>query len=261
VTATGSEPVLRLTGVIAGYGRAAPIVRGVDLELDAGTVTTIIGPNGSGKSTLLRCVAGLVPLRAGEIVVRGQSIGARPAEARVGLGMAFCAQGRANFPHLTVEENLRLAGFRLSRRTLRDRLEKARRDVPQVAEHWRMHVGNLSGGQQQSVEIAMALISQPSILLLDEPTLGLSRAAGRSVLALGRRIADDGACVTIVEQNVKGALDVADRLVVLEAGQISLIGDPSAVLADPRLREIYIGSHGATEAVSRQWTESVVSAP
>jgi branched-chain amino acid transport system ATP-binding protein len=232
---------LQLHNVVAGYGRAAPVIKGVDLAFDDATITTLIGPNGAGKSTLLNCISGLVELRSGEVVLAGKPIGALPAASRSRLGIGTCAQGRSNFAHLTVAENLRLAGFSLPRRELRDRLKGLRSQDELLNQRWHDRVADLSGGQQQFVEISMALINEPQVLLLDEPSLGLSPAARSAIFARVRRIADEGRCIVIVEQNVRAATAISDRLVVLDRGTIALQGSPADILADPALREVYVG--------------------
>jgi branched-chain amino acid transport system ATP-binding protein len=235
---------LQVEGITVGYGRAAPIIRGVSLELDDGCVTTLIGPNGAGKSTLLKSIAGLVELRSGEIYLSGQPVGHIPAHLRARLGIGTCAQGRVNFSHMTVEENLRLAGFALGRQELKARLAELREGDPFLRDRWHTRVGDLSGGQQQFVEVAMALVHVPSVLLLDEPSLGLSPAARRSVLDRARAIAEGGTCVLIVEQNVRAATAVSDRVVVLDQGRIALDGRPGDILGDSALRDIYVGAVG-----------------
>lgn len=251
----GAATRLELQHVVAGYGRAVDVIRGVDLTFDDGTVTTLIGPNGAGKSTLLNCISGLVRLREGEVVLSGKPIGQLPAQARAQLGVGTCAQGRSNFGHMTVEENLRLAGFSVPRHELRDRLTKIRSQDPLLDERWRDPVGDLSGGQQQFVEIAMALINNPRVLLLDEPSLGLSPAARTAVFARARSIADQGRCVVIVEQNVRAATSITDRLVVLDRGTIALEGAPSDILADPALRQIYVGGLASTRYHTTEQTQ------
>jgi branched-chain amino acid transport system ATP-binding protein len=232
---------LQVTGLRAGYGRAADILRGIDLSVKGGTITTVIGPNGAGKSTFLKTIAGLVAVREGGIVLNGTSLVDSPATNRVRLGVTLCGQGRTNFGELSVEENMLLAGFTLSRSKLKERLAAVRADDPTVASRWRSRVSSLSGGQQQSVEISMALMTQPSVLMLDEPSLGLSPTARTAVFERVRAIADSGVCVLIVEQNVKAAATVSDRLVVLERGVVALDGTPAAVMADDTLRRVYVG--------------------
>ena len=161
-----------------------------------------------------------------------------------------CAQGRVNFGHLTVEENLRLAGFGLRRGEVKARLAQLRESDSFLDARWRARVGDLSGGQQQFVEVAMALVNQLSVLSLGQPSLGLSPAARTAVLARARATADDGTCVFVVEQNVRAAAPISDRIVVLDRGSIVLDGTPGDLLDDPRLRAVYVGTVGERSPVT-----------
>ncbi|WP_353807610.1 branched-chain amino acid ABC transporter ATP-binding protein [Agromyces sp. SYSU T00194] len=232
---------LSVSGLRAGYGRAADILKGIDLDIARGSITTVIGPNGAGKSTFLKAIAGLVTVRAGEIRLGDRVLSTIPATRRVREGVVLCGQGRTNFAELSVEENLMLAGYTLPRRALHARMAAVRAADPVVDSRWHARVSSLSGGQQQSVEISMALMTEPEVLLLDEPSLGLSPGARTALFERVRDIADGGVTVLIVEQNVKAAAVVSDRLVVLEQGAIALDGTPSGVMADDRLREVYVG--------------------
>lgn len=232
---------LEVQEAVVGYGRAAPILNGVSLAVAEGTVTTIIGPNGAGKSTLLKAVAGLLPLREGDIRLEGSSVAAWGTAERVRHGISLCGQGRVNFPDLTVAENLRLAAYTVPRATVRRRLAEVRAQDRTTGERWRDRMSNLSGGQQQAVEISMALMTAPDVLLLDEPSLGLSPSARTTVFERIRAIADGGVCVLVVEQNIKSAAAVSDEIVVLDQGRVALTGPPTPVLADEALRHVYIG--------------------
>jgi branched-chain amino acid transport system ATP-binding protein len=234
---------LAIDGVVVGYGRAAAVLGGVGFPAPAGSVTTIIGPNGAGKSTLLKAVAGVLPLRSGDITLDGASIAALTVGDRVRRGISLCGQGRVNFAALTVEENLRLAAYTAPRREVRQRLQAVRAQDPTTNERWHDRVSNLSGGQQQAVEISMALMTAPRVLLLDEPSLGLAPSARRTVFRRIRAIADDGVCVLVVEQNVKAAAEVSDTIVVLDQGQVVLIGPPNSVLTAEALRHVYVGGY------------------
>ncbi|MFF5179785.1 ABC transporter ATP-binding protein [Micromonospora sp. NPDC000316] len=238
---------LAVTDLVSGYGRAAPIVRGVSLAFSSGTISTVIGPNGAGKSTLLKTISGLVPVRAGRITVGHRSLEGEDATARVRAGVALCAQGRANFPDLTVAENVRLGAYGLPRRQVAERLAWVRANDPVTDKRWKDRVSDLSGGQQQSVEISMALVSDPSVLLLDEPSLGLAPGSRADVFQRIRQIADSGVCVLVVEQNVAAAVGVSDRLIVLDQGTVLLDGPPAAVLENDDLRTVYLGAR-ATRA-------------
>jgi branched-chain amino acid transport system ATP-binding protein len=172
--------------------------------------------------------------------------------ARVAAGIRLSGQGRVNFPDLTVSENMALAGYGLPRRVLRERLAELRALDPITDTRWNDRISDLSGGQQQAVEISMALVTQPRVLLLDEPSLGLSPALRAEVFARARSIADGGVCVVIIEQNVEDAAKVSDRFVVLNQGQIALDGAPSEIFADETLRDIYVGKRAGRNAVGAQ---------
>jgi branched-chain amino acid transport system ATP-binding protein len=236
--------VLSVRGLVAGYVRDAPIVHGVSYDFRPGSVTVVIGPNGAGKSTLLKSIAGLVDVFAGDIVLGQESLVARAATDRVLAGLNFCPQGRANFPNLTVADNLRLAGYSLPRATLEQRLTELRTTNPLIQERWRERIANMSGGEQQRVEIEMSLITRPKVLLLDEPSLGLAPAAWHKIFDQVRLIADGGVTVVIVEQNVRAAVRIADKLIVLEQGQMVLSGKPDEILEDGELRRVYLGTVG-----------------
>jgi branched-chain amino acid transport system ATP-binding protein len=242
-----SKPVMR-SGVLSvadlssGYVSDAPIVHGVTHNFYPGTVTVIIGPNGAGKSTLLKTIAGLVDVFSGAVSLDGTSLSKRPAIERVSAGLNFCPQGRANFPNLTVGENLRLAGFSLSRHTLDARLKELRQGNELIHDRWHERIANMSGGEQQRVEIEMSLITRPSVLMLDEPSLGLAPAAWHQIFDQVRAIANSGVTVIIVEQNVRAAVRIADRLVVLEQGRTVLDGPPDEILNDDELRRVYLGT-------------------
>ncbi len=236
--------VLSVRDLISGYVRDAPIVHGVTHEFTPGTITVIIGPNGAGKSTLLKSIMGLVDVYSGDVLLDGESLVAREATDRVRAGLNFCPQGRANFPNLTVAENLQLAGYTLSRAELDGRLGDLRLTSKLIDERWRERIANMSGGEQQRVEIEMSLITRPKVVLLDEPSLGLAPSAWHQIFDQVRAIADGGVTVVIVEQNVRAAVRIADRLIVLEQGRTVLDGKPYEILEDGELRRVYLGAVG-----------------
>jgi len=241
---TDVNGVLSVRGLVAGYVRDAPIVHSINHDFHPGSVTVIIGPNGAGKSTLLKSIAGLVDVFAGDILLDEESLVSRAATERVRAGLNFCPQGRANFPNLTVADNLRLAGYSLTRSTLEQRLSELRATNKLISERWRERIANMSGGEQQRVEIEMSLITKPKVLLLDEPSLGLAPAAWHQIFDQVRAIADGGVTVVIVEQNVRAAVRIADRLIVLEQGETVLDGIPDEILNDDELRRVYLGAVG-----------------
>ena len=233
---------VELVEVTAGYKASLPIVHGLTEVFEQGQVTTLVGPNGAGKSTVLRTIFGLARLLGGTILVDGADVSGLSQAARIVAGVSFCPQGRCNFPGLTVAENLRMAGFTVRGKALRQRMDNLRQQFPVVADRWTAKVGNLSGGQQQLVEIAMALLQEPRVLLIDEPSLGLSPRMQRDIFAAIRAVADRGLTVIMVEQNVRAALAISDRALVLDRGAKVLSGPAAQVGADERIKHVYLGA-------------------
>jgi ABC-type branched-subunit amino acid transport system ATPase component len=229
---------LRIEGLEAGYRPDMPVLRGIDLVLGGG-ITAVVGPNGAGKSTLVKAVAGLVPVSAGAVRRGGTEITGIAPDRLALHGIAYVPQTRNVFRGLTVRENLALATRRSPDPASRMAELEAR--FPLLAEKARARGGALSGGQRQILALAMALAHAPGLLLLDEPSAGLSPAAAGEVLDLARRLADDGTAILLVEQNVKRALALADRCVCLAEGRIELDA-PAAELRDGAvLAEIFMG--------------------
>ena len=210
-----SPALLSARGLEAGYGRLPPAIRGVDLELEAGTIVALVGPNGAGKSTLIRALAGLTPLRAGELLLCGEPITAWPAHRRAAAGIATIPEGRALFLSLTVEENLRLGASRIGAPALTRRLHAVQADFPRLAARMTQLAGTLSGGEQQALALARALMSEPRVLLLDEPSLGLSPEARRELAARLGALRARGLAILIAEES---PTELADHTLLLEAG-------------------------------------------
>ncbi|MGO8920438.1 MAG: ABC transporter ATP-binding protein [Stellaceae bacterium] len=237
-----SEIVLELMAVTAGYGDV-PIVHDFSTRLPRGSVTTLIGGNGAGKSTLLRAIYGTNRLFSGHIVFRGEEIERLDPWERLARGIGFVPQGRCNFPMMSVAENLKLGCYSLPARAHRAATERVTAMFPVLQAKGSVMAGNLSGGEQQLLETAMVLQTSPSLLLLDEPSLGLAPRMQNEVFAAMRAIAEAGVTVLIVEQNVHGALRISDTAIVLELGRKFLEGAAAIVRSDPRIREAYLGGN------------------
>jgi ABC-type branched-subunit amino acid transport system ATPase component len=224
-------PALAVHGLRAGYGRGEDIVRGVDFDLLPERIVSIIGPNGSGKSSFVKALAGLLNIRAGSIVITGTDVTSRTPAQRVACGLAYVPQEANIFPSLTIGENLKLATEFLHGRAGvgPEQLERVMGLFPDLARRLRNRAGDLSGGQRQMLAFASALLANPEVLLLDEPSAGLSPKIVDQIMEVVVRVRDGGVTVLLVEQNVAAALKIADEVVVLVAGQVSLRAEANAV--------------------------------
>jgi branched-chain amino acid transport system ATP-binding protein len=233
---------LEVRGAVAGYGDNT-VLHGVDLSVPAASWTTLIGANGAGKSTLLKLIAGIVPCRSGEILLEGKPIAVLPAIERLRAGIGLVPQGRCNFPLLSVAENLMLGGYsrRLRRAELQRESEKVVERFPRLRERWHVDAGNLSGGEQQMLEMAMVLMARPRLLLLDEPSLGLAPGPMQAVFETVSALTAQGITVVMVEQNARQALERSDFGVVLELGRVSLTEPARSVLGHPDIRRSFLG--------------------
>jgi len=231
--------MLRIEGVTCRYGRIE-VLHGVSLDVKRGEVVALVGSNGAGKTTLMRVISGILPAAAGAIGFDGEPSDRRPAHARVARGRAQVPEARQVFAPLSVEDNLKLGAYR-RRAGNAGAIERIYTLFPVLAERRRSAAGTLSGGQQQMLAIARALMSDPQMLLLDEPSMGLAPVLVDLILDTIVALRKDGVTILLVEQNVSAALAIADRAYVLETGRIVLSG-PSATLAgDARVREAYLG--------------------
>jgi len=228
----------------AAYEPGLPIVRGASLAVQPGEIVAILGPNGAGKSTLVKAVAGLVPVTAGRVLLHGQDITRVPAHRLVFEGLAFVPQTENVFANLTIAENLELAAAIL-KADRRERLAPVYTMFPDLERQRTLLAGRLSGGQRQMLAVARALIAQPRVLMLDEPSAGLSPKLVGQVLEQLKRVRDHGVTVVLVEQNVKAALAVADRAAVLVEGRERIVGSAAELRGDARIAELYLGRHVA----------------
>ena len=236
---------LQIENLEAGYDPGLPIVRGASLRVARGEIVAVLGPNGAGKSTLVKAVAGLVPVSAGSVHLMGRNITRVPAHRMVFEGLAFVPQTENVFANLTIAENLELAASLLKVRGAERmrRLEPVYAMFPDLARQRTLDAGRLSGGQRQMLAVARALIAQPQLLILDEPSAGLSPKLVGEVFAKLREVRAAGVTVLLVEQNVKAALALADRAAVLVEGRERVVAPCAELLADERMATLYLGRH------------------
>ena len=233
--------VLQAEGVVCGYGAADEILKGASLLVGPGEMVAIIGPNGAGKSTLLKAVAGLLALKAGSIRLDGAGIEALPARDRARRGIAFVPQEANIFPTLSVRENLEMGGFILPRAAVPGRIAGLLARFPMLAQKRRQAARTLSGGQRQVLAMAMALMVEPRLLLLDEPSAGLSPLAAAALFQDIAAIHRGGAAIAMVEQNAHEALAIADTGMVLVDGRVARTGPAAALAGDPEVRRLFLG--------------------
>ena len=233
---------LSIDGVVAGYGQG-DILQGVDLEVALGSITCVIGPNGAGKSTVLKAVSGLLHPRRGTITLDGETISGRSPREVLDRGVVHVPQERSLFPLMTVWDNVLMGGFVLrGRMAVQDKIEAIAERFPIVRERRRARAGSLSGGEQKIVEIARAMMLDPRVVLMDEPSMGLDPKARRLVFETVRELNASGCTVLLVEQNARSGLAIADRGAVMESGTVRLIGPAADLLHDPEVARLYLGS-------------------
>lgn len=238
-----SQELLSVTELVAGYRPELPILHGVSMHVADGEIVTIIGPNGAGKSTLLKAVAGLIHINAGRVMHEGKDITGVDAHALTQAGIACVPQSRNVFAKLSIRQNVIVAAHTLEQNR-RARIDAALALFPLLAERHRERAGNLSGGQRQMLAIAMAMVTEPSLVMMDEPTAGLSPKIAGEVLATIRGLTRAGTAILLVEQNAKAALRISDRAYVLAEGQNRIDGVAAELLANPEVGRIYLGMGG-----------------
>ena len=237
------QPLLVVKGLRAGYGRAE-VLHGIDLQAPQGSVITVIGPNGAGKSTLLNALMGVLPAQ-GTIEFQGQSIAALSLEERVMLGIALVPEKRELFGTMPVQDNLILGAFRqvrLGNKAWRDQLDVVYQLFPRLAERSHQAAGTLSGGERQMLAVGRALMSRPTLLMLDEPSLGLAPLVVKEIFRTIEALRKTGVTTLLVEQNARAALEAADYGYVLEMGDMALSGPARELATDPRVIGTYLGA-------------------
>ncbi|UCH26722.1 MAG: ABC transporter ATP-binding protein [Trueperaceae bacterium] len=233
--------LLAIEGLHVGYGDV-PVLSGVSMKIEQGEIVALIGANGAGKTTTLKTVSGLLRARSGTVTFTGKPIHTWAPHRIVGAGLVQVAEGRRLFPRMTVLENLEMGAFRPGPKQQRPQsLQQVFDLFPRLAERKKQLAGTLSGGEQQMLAIGRALMTKPTLLMLDEPSLGLAPMLVQSIFEVVRRINQEGTTVLIVEQNAVQTLSMADRGYVLENGQIVLSGEGNALIQDERIREAYLG--------------------
>lgn len=237
---TTAEHLLSVESLRAGYTKEVEILRGIDLTLDEGELVTIIGPNGAGKSTLIKAVFGLLSPSAGSVMLRGEDVTGRKAHVLVAKGVGYVPQVANVFPSLTVDENMAIGSY-LHRKQTEKQKERLYDWFPMLGERRRTRAGKLSGGQRQVVAMARALMADPEVLLLDEPSSGLSPGNQAEIFSRIREINERGVSIVMVEQNARRALALADRGYVFDQGSCAYTGAGGDLLHDPKIAELYLG--------------------
>jgi branched-chain amino acid transport system ATP-binding protein len=234
-------PLLILDHVVAGYGNMT-ILNGITAHVRRGAITTVVGPNGAGKSTMFRTIFGLLPVRSGAVALDGRNITNMPPRRLLDAGVVYIPQGRNIFPELSVRHNLELGGIALSdQASLARRIDGTMQRFPMLKEKTERQASTLSGGQQKLLEVARGLLLDPKLILIDEPSIGLSPLMVQEVFAILKGLRDNGVTILMIEQNAKQALQISDYGLVLEQGQTRIEDTASNILADPRIAQLFLG--------------------
>ncbi|UCD78373.1 MAG: ABC transporter ATP-binding protein [Desulfobacterales bacterium] len=236
--------MLRIENLSAFYA-AIPALKGVSIEVPKGEIVSIIGANGAGKSTLLKAITGLIKMQQGSILYKDRNIAGLPANKIVGLGISQVPEGRQIFAHLKVQDNIHLGAYlyyrRRNRAEINRRIEEVYKLFPILERRAKQIAGTLSGGEQQMLAIARALMGRPELLLLDEPSMGLAPLIVKEIFSVVKKLNESGTTILLVEQNAKAALNVAQHAFVLETGEIVLEGLAADLLDNPKVKEAYLG--------------------
>jgi len=243
-----SEKIIEFDHVVAGYSPSVTILNETTLDARKGEITLLIGPNGAGKSTVLKTLFGMLVPRSGEVRFEGKVINGKSQRALLADGIAFVPQGRNLFGSLSVRHNLELGGITLPRGELPGRIDEVLARFPRIKERIDNQASTLSGGEQKQLEVGRALLLRPRVLLIDEPSIGLSPKLVQEVMNLLRQLADGGTTVLMVEQNVRTALKYSNRALVLEMGRLALDRPASELLQDPDLNRLFLGGHAKPRA-------------
>ena len=235
------KPLLQVEDTNVYYG-AIHAIKGISFEVFPDEIVTLIGANGAGKSTTLNTIAGLLRPRSGHIVLEGKDLTTIPASRIVSQGMALCPEGRRIFQQMTVRENLEMGGYTRPKSEIPASLEEMFTRFPRLKEREKQIAGTLSGGEQQMLAMARALMSKPKLLMLDEPSMGLAPILVEQIFDIIKELHEAGVTILLVEQNAQMALSIADRAYVLETGRIAMTGEASALLKNDDVRKAYLGS-------------------
>ena len=249
-THNNATPCIEFDDAVAGY-KDFMILNNLSFTVPKGSITLLIGPNGAGKSTVLKTLFGLLTPRQGKIRLDGDDITGATQKDLLARGIAFVPQGRNLFGQLSVYENLELGGITLGMKTTHERIPEVLEFFPRVKERMNSLASSLSGGEQKQLEIGRALLLRPKVLLIDEPSIGLSPIVVQDVFKLLRKLADQGTTVLMVEQNVKSALKYSDNAIALESGRLVLYKSAAEILADPQMERLFLGgAHTTTSAAT-----------
>jgi branched-chain amino acid transport system ATP-binding protein len=249
-SAVAPPKIIEFEAVIAGYSPSLTILNETTLDARRGEITLLIGPNGAGKTTVLKTLFGMLTPRSGEVRFDGKCVNGKPPRDLLADGIAFVPQGRNLFGSLSVRHNLELGGITLPRGELPSRIEEVLVRFPRIRERIDNQACTLSGGEQKQLELGRALLLRPRVLLIDEPSIGLSPRLVQGMMTLLRALAGAGTTVLMVEQNVRTALEYSDRALVLEMGRLALDRPASELMHDPGLNRLFLGGHVKTPAAA-----------